>query len=173
MIKKPKCPKFAARSDSSRRPNCRLFEKSLRHFKAAFIGIFQILLMLLYLGLGIPGAALATVVRFETPLGSFDVELFDDVTPLTVTNFLNYVNDGDYENSFIHRKVNDFIVQGGGFTFENDLVGNVPEDPPVINEFNLSNVRGTIAMAKLGGDPNSTTSEWFINLADNSENLDN
>ncbi|MDH3510592.1 MAG: peptidylprolyl isomerase [Gammaproteobacteria bacterium] len=130
-------------------------------------------MMLLYLGLGIPGAALATVVRFETPLGSFDVELFDDVTPLTVTNFLNYVNDGDYENSFIHRKVNDFIVQGGGFTFENNLVGNVPEDPPVINELTLSNVRGTIAMAKLGGDPNSATSEWFISLADNSENLDN
>jgi cyclophilin family peptidyl-prolyl cis-trans isomerase len=119
-----------------------------------------------------PGAVHATIVRFETPLGSFDVELFDDVTPLTVVNFLNYVNDGDYENSFIHRKINGFIVQGGGFTFENGVLGNVPEDAPVINEFNLSNVRGTIAMAKIRDDPNSATSGWFVNLADNSANLD-
>jgi len=115
----------------------------------------------------------ATVVRIDTPLGSITVKLFDDTAPQTVANFLTYVNDGDYANSFIHRSVPGFIVQGGGFTFENDAVGDVPKDASVVNEFNLSNIRGTIAMAKLGGDPDSATSEWFINLGDNSTNLDN
>ena len=65
-------------------------------------------------------------------------------------------------------------VQGGGFTFS-DAAGlaNVPTDSPVQNEPGLSNLRGTIAMAKLGGDPNSATSQWFFNLSDNSANLDN
>jgi len=115
----------------------------------------------------------ATAVRIDTPLGPITVRLFNDTAPQTVANFLNYVNDGDYANSFIHRSVPGFIVQGGGFTFENDAAGNVPTDEPVVNEFNISNVRGTIAMAKLGGDPNSATSQWFINLSDNSTNLDN
>lgn len=118
-----------------------------------------------------------------------DIKLLDGVAPLTVANFLNYVNDGDYVNSFIHRSVPGFVVQGGGFTFDqtinngtfsNDpLINNfpgglqpVPKDPPVLNEFGRSNLRGTIAMAKIGGDPNSATSEWFFNLADNSANLD-
>jgi len=120
-----------------------------------------------------PVVAAATVVRIETPLGAITVQLFDDVAPGTVANFLRYVNDGDYANSFIHRSMPGFVVQGGGFTFENDIVGNVPTDPPIANEFDLSNLRGTIAMAKTGNDPDSATSQWFINLGDNSANLDN
>ncbi len=120
----------------------------------------------------IPALANATNVLVETPLGDFEIELFDTQAPRTVFNFLNYVNDGDYTGSFMHRSVNNFVIQGGGFTFIDGELGNVPEDPPILNEFGLSNLRGTVAMAKLSGNPNSATSEWFINLADNSANLD-
>ena len=118
------------------------------------------------------GPALATNVIFHTDLGDVEVELFDQAAPQTVANFLQYVSDGDYTNSIIHRSMPGFVIQGGGFTFIDGSVGNVPADPPVINEPGISNTRGTIAMAKLPGDPNSATSEWFFNLADNSANLD-
>lgn len=66
-----------------------------------------------------------------------------------------------------------FIIQAGGFAYSNQQFSYVPADPAVPNEFNLSNVRGTVAMAKLGSDPDSATNQWFINLADNAANLDN
>ncbi len=110
--------------------------------------------------------------------GVTEVLLFDQAeagAPLTVANFSNYVNDGDYVNSIIHRSVPGFIVQGGGFTVENLTVDVVPTDEPVQNEFSVdrSNIRGTIAMAKEDGDPDSATSQWFFNLDDNGANLDN
>lgn len=111
-------------------------------------------------------------VILQTPLGDVHIELFDDSTPQTVANFLNYVRDGDYEKSFIHRSIPGFVIQGGGYTFLEDTVHDIPTDPPVINEPGHSNVRGTIAMAKLGGDPDSATSQWYINLTDNSDPLD-
>lgn len=113
-----------------------------------------------------------TIVRVQTPLGDFDIELFDDAAPRTVANFLNYVDDGDYATSFVHRSVPAFVIQGGGFTFAAEQIGQVPVDAPVANEFGRSNLRGTVAMAKLGGDPDSATSQWFINLADNADPLD-
>ena len=111
-------------------------------------------------------------VLLETSMGGIEIDLHPDVAPGHVQNFLNYVNDGDYNNSFIHRSVSGFIIQGGGFSFNESLFNYVPTDPPIENEFALSNVRGTVAMAKLGSDPDSATSQWFINLADNSANLD-
>ena len=111
-------------------------------------------------------------VLLETSLGDIEIDLHPDVAPGHVQNFLNYVSDGDYNNSFIHRSVSGFIIQGGGFSFNESLFNYVPTDPPIENEFGLSNVRGTVAMAKLGTDPDSATSQWFINLADNSANLD-
>ncbi|MCK6420913.1 MAG: peptidylprolyl isomerase [Aquabacterium sp.] len=79
-------------------------------------------------------------------------------------------------NSFIHRSVPGFVIQGGGYTWS-DANGaiKVPAGPAVKNEFSStrSNVRGTIAMAKVGGNPDSATTEWFFNLADNASNLDN
>jgi peptidyl-prolyl cis-trans isomerase A (cyclophilin A) len=118
-----------------------------------------------------PQVSKATVVEFQTVLGNFEVNLYDNSTPQTVANFLDYVNNGAFTNSIIHRSVPGFVVQGGGFVY--DLtIGTVPENPPVINEPVFANVRGTIAMAKLGGDPNSATSQWFFNLADNTANLD-
>lgn len=115
----------------------------------------------------------ATVVEFRTVVGDFQVNLFDETTPQTVRNFLEYVNSGAYANNVVHRSVPNFIVQGGGFTFTGDFpLDDVVTGPPVNNEPELSNVRGTISMAKLGGSPNSATSQWFINLNDNSANLD-
>jgi len=118
------------------------------------------------------GSSWATSVTLNTSLGDVDIELFDDQAPQTVANFLNYVRDEDYSKTFIHRSVPGFVVQGGGFKFIDGLIIAVPLDPPVVNEPGISNLRGTIAMAKLSGDPDSATSQWFINLADNSENLD-
>jgi len=114
-----------------------------------------------------------TIVTFNTSLGAVNVELFPELAPATVENFLNYVNDGDYVNAIAHRSLAGFVVQGGGFSYDGSTFTDLPADPPVINEFGRSNVRGTIAMAKLGSDPNSATIEWFFNLGDNSENLDN
>src|ERR1044072_3557421 len=79
-----------------------------------------------------------TVVRMETSLGNIDIELLDSVAPLTVANFMKYVSDGDFTNSFIHRSVPGFIIQGGGFKFVNGQPAAVPTDPPVANEFNRS-----------------------------------
>ena len=109
--------------------------------------------------------------------GVTDVLLFDQKgvgAPATVKNFLNYVEDEDYNETIIHRSVADFIVQGGGFAVEDSQVIELPVDESVVNEFSSerSNLEGTIAMAKLGGDPNSATNQWFFNLGDNSANLD-
>lgn len=112
------------------------------------------------------------VVRFKTTLGDIDVTLLPEVAPLTVANFLNYVNKGAFTNSIVHRSVAGFIWQGGGYQWRNNQVVQIPQDPAVRNEFNVSNTRGTLAMAKLGSDPNSATNQWFFNLANNSGNLD-
>jgi peptidyl-prolyl cis-trans isomerase A (cyclophilin A) len=112
---------------------------------------------------------LTEVVCIETNLGEFCIKLFPEDAPKTVANFLNYVRDGDYSNSFFHRLVRGFVLQGGGFTFRDGSgLGRVPQDPPVVNEYRIPNARGTVAMAKLGNDPNSATNQFFINLTDNS-----
>jgi len=118
------------------------------------------------------------VVSLNTNLGSILIELYEDDTPITVANFLSYVNDGDYVNSFFHRFVPGFVIQGGGYTTSHTYFyypsqfSEVPTDDPIQNEPGISNTIGTVAMAKLGGDPNSATSQFFINLGDNSGNLD-
>ncbi len=113
------------------------------------------------------------IVEIETNLGTIEITLHPEAAPGHVENFLNYVNDGDYSNSFFHRSVPGFIIQAGGFAYSNQQFSYVPADPAVPNEFNLSNLRGTVAMAKLGNDPDSATNQWFINLADNSGSLNN
>ncbi|MCW8870565.1 MAG: peptidylprolyl isomerase [Proteobacteria bacterium] len=117
--------------------------------------------------------AVSTTVRLETTLGNVDVEMFDDEAPNTVANFLNYVNDGDYDNSIFHRLSYGFVLQGGQYYSNGNSLQNIPADPPVINEFGVSNTKYTIAMAKLSNDPNSATNNFYFNLADNSTNLDN
>ncbi len=126
----------------------------------------------------------ATTVRFETVLGDIDVQLFDTATPQTVANFLAYATGCDYNDTMFHRSAtlqngSPFVLQGGGFNYD----GNGETDPnnfqaitsrgDIQNEPGISNTRGTIAMAKLGGNPDSATSEFFFNLGDNAANLDN
>jgi peptidyl-prolyl cis-trans isomerase A (cyclophilin A) len=104
-----------------------------------------------------------TIVRFATSVGDFDVELHDATAPNTVTNFLNYVNDGDYSDSIVHRSVPNFVIQGGGYYSD---LSEIPADSPVVNEAAASNLRGTIAMARTP-DPDSATNQWYINTVDN------
>lgn len=103
-------------------------------------------------------------------------ELYDRETPITVANFLKYATRpaNGYDETFFHRAIPGFVVQGGGFLTDRPVT-HIAVDAPIQNEFSpeRSNLRGTIAMAKVGNDPNSATSEWFVNVADNSANLDN
>ena len=136
----------------------------------------------------------ANTVRLTTVLGTIDVTLYDQQTPITVDNFLHYIDSGAYIPNdpnfpvpapiFFHRSVPGFVIQSGGYISAQDpinapvlLPGPVAAFSPIPNEArpDLHNVRGTIAMAKLPDDPDSATSQWFINLADNSgppNNLD-
>jgi len=120
-------------------------------------------------------AANESVVTIETSLGSFQMELLADDAPKTVRNFLNYLERGAYDGTFFHRSVPGFVVQGGGFAYDplTNRAPGIAVDPPVVNEFGESNVRGNVAMAKTAAGPDSATSQWFVNLADNSANLDN
>jgi len=134
------------------------------------------LLMALLMALS-PGSvqAQSTMVRLETSVGPVDIALYDTQAPLTVANFLGYVRSGAYASSFIHRSVPGFVIQGGGYRWvEGGGYSRIAAGPPVVNEFSAarSNVRGTVAMAKLPGNPDSATSEWFVNLANNAANLD-
>jgi len=114
-----------------------------------------------------------TTVRFKTTLGDIDVNLLPGSAPRTVANFLNYMRRGDYNTSFFHRSVANFIIQGGGYRWANNDAQAIPQNPPVVNEYRESNLRGTLAMAKLGDDPNSATNQWFFNTNNNGGNLNN
>lgn len=118
-------------------------------------------------GLLLAQAASATIVQFQTVLGDFEVNLFDKTTPKTVENFLAYVKANAYKNTIVHRSVPGFVVQGGGYQYNDKLpLVSIPQNPKVTNEPIYSNLRGTIAMAKLSRQPDSATNQWFINLND-------
>ena len=109
-----------------------------------------------------------------------DVSLLEDQlsgAPLTVANFERYIEEEKYTDVILHRLISGFVLQGGGFQWSNDQTSpsSIESFPAVQNEFSSerSNTRGTIAMAKIGNDPDSATNQWFFNLADNSANLDN
>ncbi len=112
-----------------------------------------------------------SAVRVVTTEGNMDFAFYGDVAPLTVANFMNYVNREDFANTFFHRSVPGFVIQGGGFRATTPVLA-VATDPPVQNEFLRSNLCGSISMAKLGGNPNSATCQFFISLDNNSANLD-
>src|SRR4051812_42365372 len=128
-------------------------------------------------------------VRMTTVLGNIDIELFGKDKPITVANFLKYVDQNRYfffdstanqtASTFVHRSVPGFVIQGGGYlgtVNPSPTPGSANNDaqptqvltfPAIQNEPGISNKRGTIAMAQSSGNPNSATSQWFINLADN------
>lgn len=110
-------------------------------------------------------------VRVETNQGSFTLQLDPVKAPKTVENFLTYLTEGFYANTLVHRSVKNFVVQGGGFDAAS--FNQKTTRAPITNEANngLSNIRGTIAMARTN-DPNSATSQFFINVGDNRGVLD-
>ncbi len=106
------------------------------------------------------------MVTFETLYGNITVEVYPEKAPVTVANFMSYVEDGSYKGTIFHRVIPGFMIQGGGL----DLgLRPKPTRAPIKIESNngLKNLRGTIAMARTG-DPNSATNQFFINLVDNS-----
>lgn len=115
-----------------------------------------------------------SAVRVNTTLGNVDFILFNGATPATVTNFMNYVNAGKYTDVAFHRSISGFVVQGGGFkgAGAGSNFSSVVTYAPVVNEPGVANERGTVSMAKLGGNPNSATSQFFVSLGDNRANLD-
>jgi cyclophilin family peptidyl-prolyl cis-trans isomerase len=122
--------------------------------------------LILFATLALSTTVNATIVEVQTTEGSFQINLFDNATPETVANFLNYVEQNAYDNVVFHRLELDFVLQSGGFTFDETL-DPIERMSPIVNEPVYSNVRGTIAMAKVPDQPNSATSQWFINLVDN------
>ena len=110
------------------------------------------------------------VVDMDTSAGSIRIELFLDKAPETVGNFLQYVDEGFYVGTIFHRVIEDFMIQGGGFT-EHMVQKNV--HPPVQNEADngLLNTRGTLAMARTS-DPHSATAQFFINATGRNTFLD-
>jgi len=105
------------------------------------------------------------MIRFETTLGDFTVELFEKDAPLSVANFLRYIDEGFFDGTIFHRIVPGFVIQGGGF---NEDMTQKRTQPPVKNEADngLKNKRGTLSMARTN-DINSATSQFFVNLKDN------
>ncbi len=127
---------------------------------------------LLAAGLCGPLVAQATMVRLSTSLGPVDVQLYDSTAPISVNNFLAYVQGAAYDDTFIHRSVPGFVVQGGGYTWGGGSRPHITTRAPIALEYSASrpNVRGSLAMARTS-DLNSATSEWFVNLVDNTTTL--
>jgi peptidyl-prolyl cis-trans isomerase A (cyclophilin A) len=129
------------------------------------------LLLLTILGLALAATASAgTIISVTTPVGAMTLELEDNAKPITVSNFLNYLNTGRYTNLFAHRLDDHFVLQSGGYTRGAGPVQAVESFGMIASEFTseprFSNTYGTIAMAQSSG-PDSATSQWFINLSDN------
>jgi len=118
----------------------------------------------------VSGADKNPVVVMETSMGKIRIELNQDKAPTTVKNFLSYVDDKFYDGTIFHRVIANFMIQGGGFT---PGMKEKQTKDPIKNESDngLSNERGSIAMARTNV-PNSATSQFYINVKDNSRSLD-
>lgn len=109
--------------------------------------------------------AKAPVVVMETNMGAIEIELNEEKAPITVKNFLAYVDAKFYDGLIFHRVIDNFMIQGGGY---DEKMKEKPTKAPIKNEASngLRNDTGTIAMARTA-DPNSATAQFFINVADN------
>lgn len=118
---------------------------------------------------GTPAARAADgpTVRFDTSLGHVDVRLLPEAAPNTVHTFLRYVADRAYDSSYLHRSVRNFILQGGGFRWVGETSERINELLADSDPFAWRNRRGTLAVARVPGQPERATSQWFFNLADN------
>ena len=131
--------------------------------------LFRTIALAATLLLGMPAHAANPVVELDTTAGAIRIELYPDAAPKTVANFLEYVKAKHYDGTQFHRVIDGFMIQGGGYTAD---FKPKPTRPPVVNEAEMSskagilNVPGTIAMARTS-DPNSATSQFFINVNDN------
>lgn len=105
------------------------------------------------------------MITLKTNMGNIVIELDENKAPKTCSNFIRYVQSGHYDDTIFHRVIDNFMIQGGGFTA--DMMQKATE-APIENEAanGLSNVRGSIAMARTG-DPHSATAQFFINVKDN------
>lgn len=104
--------------------------------------------------------------EMKTSMGTIYLELDNEKAPITTKNFLSYVESGHYDGTIFHRVMSNFMIQGGGF--DKDMKQKKVDDG-IKNEWKngLSNVRGSIAMARLGNQPDSATAQFFINVVDN------
>ena len=131
--------------------------------------MFKKYLLSLLLSVGLLSPALAEdlnpVIVMTTSAGVIELELMPEQAPLTVANFLRYVENDFFPDTIFHRVIDNFMIQGGGFSVDMERKDTLP---PVRNESTngLPNLRGTIAMARTN-DPNSATSQFFINLKNN------
>jgi cyclophilin family peptidyl-prolyl cis-trans isomerase len=109
-------------------------------------------------------AETAPQIKFQTSMGEFVIEVYPDKAPKTVENFLQYVKDKHYDGTVFHRVINNFMIQGGGYTTN----GERPTRPPVPLEAlnGLNNDLGTVAMARTS-NPNSATAQFFVNVKNN------
>ena len=105
-------------------------------------------------------------VKMVTNKGTIELELYADKAPITVENFVKYANDGFFNGTVFHRVINNFMIQGGGFTIDGDHKTDTYEQIQNEADNKLSNEIGTIAMARTN-NPHSATSQFFINVADN------
>ncbi len=145
---------------------------ALRHFRPVFA--LAGLALTCSLAGSIASAADKPVVVIETSMGNISVELEAERAPKTVENFLKYVDKGFYDGTVFHRVMSDFMIQGGGMgpdLKEKKADRPVKNESPVNNKNALSNIRGTIAMARQD-DPDSATAQFFINLFDTNKRLD-
>ena len=113
------------------------------------------------------GTATATHAKIQTSKGDIIVELYPEQAPKTVANFMEYATSGHYDRLIFHRVVPGFVIQGGGYS--SGFIERPTNDPiPYEGDNGLSNARGTLAMARTS-DPDSATSQWYINLKDNTK----
>ncbi len=114
-----------------------------------------------------------TLVEIETSMGTVEVELFDDLAPISVKNFLNYLDLGFYNGTLVHRVVPGFVIQGGGL--DQNMNEKTTSDP-ILNEAGngVSNLKGTLGMARTN-EVNSASSQFYINTKDNQklDHIDN